>query len=101
MEFKMKKSLFVAGLDFAISNENLKEIFSTYGTVETAKVVTDKFSGQSRGFGFVDMSTQEEAQNCINSLNNSTVNSRQLVVKFKEDKPSGNRNQSRGYNSRW
>ncbi len=101
MEFKMKKSLFVAGLDFAITNENLKEIFSPYGTVETAKVVTDKFSGQSRGFGFVDMSNQEEAQSCVNSLNNATVNSRQIVVKFKEDKLSGNRSPSKNYNSRW
>ena len=101
MEFIMKKALFVAGLDYAITDENLKEIFSAYGTVETAKVITDKFSGQSRGFGFVDMLTQEEAQDCINSLNNSTVNSRQIVVKFKEDKPSGNRNQTRSFNSRW
>ncbi len=97
----MKKALFVAGLDYAITDENLKEIFGAYGTVETAKVITDKFSGQSRGFGFVDMLTQEEAQECINNLNNATVNSRQIVVKFKEDKPSGNRNQNRSYNSRW
>lgn len=97
----MKKSLFVAGLDFAITNENLKEIFSAFGTVEAAKVITDKFTGQSRGFGFVDMSTQQEADECINNLHNSTVNNRQLVVKYKEDKPAGARTQRRDFNSRW
>lgn len=96
----MKKSLFVAQLDFAITDENLKELFSTYGTVESAKVVTDKFSGRSRGFGFVDMSSQTEAQECINNLNNTTYKNRQIVVKLKEDKPAGS-SQRGGFSKRW
>lgn len=94
----MKKSLFVAGLDFSVNDEALKELFSQHGTVETAKVVTDRYSGQSRGFVFVDMATQDNAQNCINNLNNTTHHNRQLVVKFKEASAS----RSGGYNdSRW
>jgi RNA recognition motif-containing protein len=94
----MKTSLFVAGLDFSCTNDDLKTLFSTYGTVESAKIITDKYSGQSRGFGFVDMSTQDAAQNCINNLNNTMQNNRQIVVKFKEDKPSGARSE---YKKRW
>lgn len=97
----MKKSLFVAGLDFAITDDNLKELFSTYGTVESAKVVTDRYSGQSRGFGFVEMSSQVEAQNCINSLNNTMFKNRQLVVKIKEDKAGGGSNQRRNFSKSW
>jgi RNA recognition motif-containing protein len=96
----MKKSLFVAGLDYSLTNENLKNLFSEFGTVETAKIITDKFSGQSRGFGFVEMSTQEEAQQCIANLHNTTQNNRQIIVKFKEDKPAGENSRS-NYKQRW
>lgn len=85
----MKKSLFVAGLDFGITDQGLSEIFSPFGAVESAKVITDKYSGQSRGFGFVDMSSQAEAEACIAALNNTTVKNRQIVVKIKEDKAPG------------
>lgn len=85
----MKKSLFVAGLDFGITDQGLSEIFAPFGTVESAKVITDKYSGQSRGFGFVDMCSQAEAEACINALNNTTVKNRQIVVKIKEDKAPG------------
>ena len=99
----MKKSLFVAGLDYSISDSALKDIFAAHGTVESAKVITDKFSGQSRGFGFVDMTTQQEAQQCVEALNNTTVSGRQIVVKFKEDKPasSGGNGSRGGFNKRW
>ncbi len=96
----MKKSLFVAGLDYALTNENLKSLFSEFGTVETAKIITDKFSGQSRGFGFVEMSTQEEAQQCIANLHNTTQHNRQIIVKFKEDKPASE-NSRPSYKQRW
>jgi len=85
----MKKTLFVAGLDFKLTNDDVKGIFAEYGTVESAKVITDKFSGRSRGFGFVEMSTQDEAEECVRVLNEATVNGRQIAVKFKEDKPAG------------
>lgn len=99
----MKKALFVAGLDFALTDDDLNKLFSDHGTVESAKVVTDRYSGQSRGFGFVEMSTAEEAQECISKLNNTSVKNRQIVVKIKEDKaPSAGGNQrSGGFAKRW
>jgi len=96
----MKKTLFVAGLDFALTEEQVKGVFGEHGTVASVKIITDKFTNRSRGFGFIEMSTQEEAQECIRILNNATVNSRQIVVKFKEDKPAAN-NSRGGYNNRW
>lgn len=84
----MKKSLFVAGLDFSITSEDLKELCSQFGEVETAKVVTDRETGRSRGFGFVDMTTQEAAEQCIQKLNNTSHKNRQLAVRFKEEKPA-------------
>jgi RNA recognition motif-containing protein len=95
----MKKDLFVAGLDFSLNSDDLKAIFEEHGVVISAKVITDKFSGQSRGFGFVEMSTQEEAQQCIRNLDGTSRNNRNLAVKFKEDKPTNNARS--GYNSRW
>ena len=85
----MNKSLFVAGLDFGINDDGLKEVFSSYGNVESAKVITDRMTGKSRGFGFVEMATVAEAQECVKNLDNASVKGRQIAVKFKEDRPSG------------
>ena len=94
----MKKDLFVAGLDYSVNNDGLKVMFEEYGVVVSAKVITDKYSGQSRGFGFVEMSN-EEAQECIRNLDGVSRNNRNLAVKIKEEKSASN---SRGgYNSRW
>jgi RNA recognition motif-containing protein len=83
----MQKSIFVAGLDFGITSSELQELFEQHGKVITAKVVTDKFSGQSKGFGFVDMESTSDAQSCIQALNGTSYKNRTLVVKEKEDKP--------------
>ncbi len=83
----MQKSLFVAGLDFSITSAELQEMFAAHGKVTSAKVITDKFTSQSKGFGFVEMETQAEAENCIKALHNTTHMNRSLVVKEKEDKP--------------
>jgi RNA recognition motif-containing protein len=87
----MQKSLFVAGLEWSITSEELGEIFSAHGEVESAKVITDKFTGRSKGFGFVDMATAEDAANCIKNLNDTTHKNRQIIVKVKEPKPAGER----------
>ncbi len=92
----MQKSLFVAGLDYSITSADLQELFAEHGTVTSAKVITDKFTSQSKGFGFVDMETQADAENCIKALNNTTYKNRSLVVKEKEDKPKTGGN-SGGY----
>jgi RNA recognition motif-containing protein len=96
----MTKALFVAGLDFSINDNELKDIFSDHGVVVSAKVVTDKFSGQSRGFGFVEMSSADEAQECIKNLNNATVKNRQIVVKIKEER-SDRPNSGKSFTKRW
>ena len=65
----MAQKLFVGGLPFSTSNERLREVFSEAGQVESAVVVTDRDTGRSRGFGFVEMATPEEADEAINRFN--------------------------------
>src|SRR2546426_835532 len=64
----MASKLYVGGLSYATTSESLREYFAQCGTVESAAVVTDRFSGESRGFGFVEMSTEAEAQDAIKRL---------------------------------
>ena len=97
----MQKSLFVAGLDYSITSTELQELFAAHGTVTSAKVVTDKFTSQSKGFGFVDMESQSDAQNCITALNSTSYKNRSLVVKIKEDKPKNDNGYSRGNQRSW
>ncbi|HLC40009.1 MAG TPA: RNA-binding protein [Methylomirabilota bacterium] len=76
----MSAKLYVGGLSFSTNSESLREYFSQCGTVESATVITDKFSGQSRGFGFVEMSSSEEAQKAISQLNGKEFEGRTLTV---------------------
>ena len=82
----MSKSLFVAGLDYSVTSDDLKNMFAPYGTVDSAKVITDRDSGRSKGFGFVDMSSQQEAEDAIKNLNDKEQqDGRKLVVNIKRD----------------
>ena len=81
--------LFVAGLPFDVDDQELQEIFEAYGTVGSAKVITDRETGKSRGFGFVEFPTDTEAQAAITALNGATLEGRELAVKVAEDKPKG------------
>jgi RNA recognition motif-containing protein len=96
----MSKNLYVGGLLYSVTEEKLQELFLAYGTVEAARVITDKYTGQSRGFGFVEMSSQAEAQQAIQALNGSELDGRQLVVNEArpQEKRSAHRN---GERSRW
>ena len=76
----MASKLYVGGLSFSTTSESLREYFAQCGTVESATVITDKFSGQSKGFGFVEMSTSEEAQAAISRLNDQPFEGRRLTV---------------------
>ncbi|HCC68068.1 TPA: RNA-binding protein [Patescibacteria group bacterium] len=76
----MAKKLFVGNLSWGISDEQLREAFSAFGTVEEAVVITDRQSGRSKGFGFVTMSTEEEAQKAIEGLNESELDGRAINV---------------------
>lgn len=75
-----KKKIFVGNLPWSIDDAKLNEVFSKFGEVSEAKVITDKFSGRSRGFGFVSFSTEEEAQKAVKEMNGSEIESRKLTV---------------------
>jgi RNA recognition motif-containing protein len=79
-EENMGKNIYVGGLAYSVTDEQLDALFSAYGTVESARVITDKFTGQSRGFGFVEMSTQAEADQAIEALNGTQHAGRTLTV---------------------
>ena len=76
----MGSKLYVGGLPFSTSESALAELFASYGTVASAKVITDKFTGQSRGFGFVEMSSDDEARKAINGLNGTMLDGRSITV---------------------
>jgi RNA recognition motif-containing protein len=76
----MSQKLYVGNLPFAASEEELKKLFAEAGTVESVKIISDTYSGRSRGFGFVEMASKEEAEKAISLLNGKTFMERALVV---------------------
>lgn len=76
----MSTKLFVGSLPWSINDQTLQETFEPHGTVVSAKVIMDRETGRSRGFGFVEMSDSEEAKNAMTALNNSELNGRNIVV---------------------
>lgn len=87
-------NIFVANLFFGIDSDRLRDIFSPYGNVSSAKVIMDKETGRSKGFGFVEMDDAGEAQNAIQHLNGTTVDGKELVVK--ESQPQEGKQRSGG-----
>ncbi|MBT9538080.1 MAG: RNA-binding protein [Nitrospirota bacterium] len=88
----MGNRLYVGNISFQASEDDLKELFSKAGTVASTKLITDAATGRPRGFGFVEMSSDEEAQKAIELLNNSSFLDRNIVVN--EAKPQGERDRS-------
>lgn len=76
----MSTKLFVGGLAWATTDESLQQFFAQNGTVTSAVVIKDKFTGRSKGFGFVEYATAEEAQAAIQALNGQTLDGRQIIV---------------------
>jgi RNA recognition motif-containing protein len=76
----MNKKLYVGGLPYSTTEDGLKEIFAAAGTVASASIIIDKMTGRSRGFGFVEMSTEEEAAKAIETMNGKDVEGRTLTV---------------------
>jgi RNA recognition motif-containing protein len=76
----MAKKLYVGGLSYSTTEDTLKDTFSQAGTVETATIIMDKMSGRSKGFGFVEMSSEEEATKAIELLNGKELDGRTLTV---------------------
>lgn len=76
----MGQKLYVGGLPYATKEQELNDLFAQHGTVVSARIMVDKFTGQSRGFGFVEMSSDSEAQAAISALNGSQLGGRSLTV---------------------
>ena len=76
----MSSKIYVGGLPYATTDAQLQDLFSTHGAVESARVITDKFTGRSRGFGFVEMASNEDAQKAIQALNGTDLDGRNLTV---------------------
>ncbi|HZD41656.1 MAG TPA: RNA-binding protein [Terriglobales bacterium] len=101
----MGTKLYVGGLRYSVTDEQLSQLFSAHGTVESARVIADKFTGQSRGFGFVEMSDGSEAQSAMTALNDTDFDGRTLTVN--EAKPmarrenGGGRDVRKGGRNRW
>lgn len=103
----MGSNLYVGGLPYSVTDARLQELFSMHGTVQSARVIADKFTGQSRGFGFVEMSSGSEAQTAISALNGTQLEGRTLTVN--EAKPmakrdsfgGGDRGDRSGGRNRW
>jgi RNA recognition motif-containing protein len=85
----MAQKLFIGSLSFSTTSEGLREFFTQCGNVTSATVITDQFSGRSRGFGFVEMSTPEEAQAAVQRLNGKDLDGRQIKVEMAKPAGSG------------
>ena len=93
----MGSKVYVGGLPYSATQTELTDLFSTHGTVQSANVICDKFTGQSRGFGFVEMSSQSEAQAAITALHSTEMDGRTLTVN--EAKPMVPRSSGSGFGS--
>jgi RNA recognition motif-containing protein len=95
-------NIYVSNLSFKVENEDLREYFEEYGEVSSARIITDRETGRSRGFGFVEMPDEAAAQKAIAELDGASVDGRNIsvtVAKPKEERSNNNRSYSN--NSRW
>jgi cold-inducible RNA-binding protein len=101
----VSKKLYVGNLAFGVSESQLQELFAPYGSVQRAQLITDRDTGRSKGFGFVEMTTDQEAQAAIGGMNGQMVDGRALTVneaKPKEDRPrTGGGGGRGGYGARY
>jgi RNA recognition motif-containing protein len=91
----MAKRIYVGGLPYSATEQDLTELFSAHGTVTSATVITDKYTGQAKGFGFVEMSSDPESNAAISALNGALMGGRTLTVN--EAKPREERPRTGGY----
>lgn len=88
----MNKRLYAGNLPYSMTEEEMKSLFSSYGQVESVKLIVDKFTGRSKGFGFVEMTSEAEANSAIEKLNGSEVGGRKIIVNLA--RPMGERGPS-------
>jgi RNA recognition motif-containing protein len=92
----MGKKLYAGNLGYNVTDADLSQMFTQHGKVESASVITDKVTGQSKGFGFVEMSTDKEAQDAISALNGKEYDGRPMTVNEAKPRAEGGKGGSRG-----
>lgn len=100
----MAMKLFIGGLDYNVTDQELRQLFETQGKVVSATIIKDRFSGQSKGFGFVEMDDIKEGQNAIKALNGKEMNGRAIMVnqaRPQEDHRSGGGGNNNNYRKRY
>ena len=93
----MGAKIYVGGLPYSATETQLNDLFAVHGTVESARVITDRFTGQSRGFGFVEMNKDEEAKAAITALNGTQMDGRTLTVNEAQPQESRSGGGGRGF----
>jgi RNA recognition motif-containing protein len=100
----MSVKLYVGGLPYSVTEQQLEELFAQQGAVTSAKVITDRVTGQARGFGIVEMATSEESQKAITSLNGTQMGGRTITVneaRPQEKRTGGGMSDRGGSGARW
>ena len=87
----MNNKIYVGNLNYNTTETDLRNSFSEYGTIESVNIITDKFSGQSKGFGFIEMSDSEEAKQAINGMDQQELGGRNIRVNEAREKSNNNR----------
>lgn len=90
-------NIFCGSLPFSLEESELRELFEEYGEVTSARIITDRFSGRSKGFGFVEMPDDEAAQKAIEELNEAEINGRSIVVNKAEERKERPRGERGGF----
>lgn len=94
-------NIYVGNLEYKVSDNDLREIFEEFGEVTSAKVITDRETGRSKGFGFVEMADEDDANNAIEELDGAELDGRTIKVNKARPKPEGNRGGGRGQRNQY
>ncbi|HVJ15797.1 MAG TPA: RNA-binding protein [Polyangiaceae bacterium] len=97
----MANRLYVGNLSFSSNDQSLRDAFSAHGEVVDVQVISDRMTGQSRGFGFVTMGSQEQAQSAISAMSGADLDGRTLRVNEAEERSGGGRSGGGGRGGRW
>ena len=97
----MSKKLYVGNLSYSVTSDDLQQLFAQHGTVDSADVIMDRSTGRSKGFGFVEMGNDEEAQTAMTALDGHEYDGRALRVNEAKPRPSGGGSGGGGGRGRW
>ena len=94
----MENKLYVGNIPFQLEEQQLEDAFAAYGSVKSVKIITDRDTGRSKGFGFVEMETEDQAQECVSNLDGKELNGRNIrvnIARERTDRGGGDRNKRR------